>query len=57
MWRNLRERRREIRDESQDGLPHAAFPVLLMRQEPIPIVIALEAGEKTEKIGTKISGH
>lgn len=55
--RDFRKWRSEICDETQDGLANAGFPFFFVLLEPVATVVALETGEKTEKIGTEISGH
>jgi len=48
MRRNLGQRRGEVGDEAQDRLADRGFPFFFVRQKPVAIVVALEAGQKAK---------
>jgi len=57
MRSNFGQGRGEVGDKTQDGLAHRGFPLFFVGQEPVAIVVALEAGEKPKEFGGEVNGH
>src|SRR5207302_3558681 len=57
MPREIVERTCEIRDELQRGLSGVSFVFIFVREEPIAVVIALQASQEAEKFGSEIGWH
>lgn len=57
MRRKFRQGYCKVGDETQDRLAHARFPFVLVGLEPLALIVALEATEKLEKLGSEVSGH
>src|SRR5579864_7874492 len=57
MRRDLVQRACEIRNELQRGLAEMALIFFFVREEPVAVVVALQAGEETEEFGSEIGWH
>lgn len=57
MGRNLGQGQGEVGDETQDRLAYTGFPFVLVGLEPLTLVVALEASEKLEELGSEVNGH
>jgi len=57
MRRDFIEWRREVGDKTERWLEDEPFVLVLVPQEPIAIVVALEASEETEQVGGEVGGH
>ena len=57
MRRDLVQRRSEIGDELQRWLADAGLVFVFVGQEPVAIVVALQASEEAEEFGSEVGGH
>jgi hypothetical protein len=49
--------RGKVRDESKRGLMRHGFVFFFVREKPVSVVVALQAGEETEEVWGEVRGH
>ena len=57
MRSDLVQRAREVRDELQRGLAYMSLVFIFVREEPVTVVVAPQAGQEAEEFGSEVGRH